>query len=79
MDLTSQRPRVGIRFRLLGELWKPHFMHIVKMTERGAIFNDESTKEFVFVTDLADIVQFEVDDRYHELQPNFHYEVNPVN
>ena len=76
-DLTTQRPSVGIRFRILGELWKPNFMHIVKMTDRGAIFNDQSTKEFVFVMDLAEVVQFEVDDRYNDLQPNFHYEVNP--
>jgi hypothetical protein len=74
-DLSGRR--IAVRFRTLGELWKPHFMQIVKITERGAIFSDESTKEFVFVPDLADIVQFEIDDRFQELQPHFHYEVSP--
>jgi hypothetical protein len=76
-DLMGRRESVGIRFRMLGELWKPHFMQIVKITERGAIFSDESTKEFVFVPDLSDIVQIEIDDRFQELQPHFHYEVSP--
>lgn len=66
---------VGIRFRTLGEMWKPNFMRLVRLTDRGAIFVDESSEEFVFVADLSDIVQFEIDDRFHNLQPHFHYEV----
>ena len=76
-DLSNRRPPVGVRIRMLGEMWKPSFMQIVKITERGAIFSDESTQEFVFIPDLDDVVQFEVDDRFQELQPHYHYEVNP--
>jgi hypothetical protein len=74
-DLGGRRMQVGIRFRMLGEMWKPHFMRLVRLTDRGAIFVDESTEEFVFVSELNDIVQFEIDDRFQELQPHFHYEV----
>src|SRR5262245_18528906 len=77
-DLLGRKSSVCIRFRLLGEMWKPNFMHVVKITERGAIFNDDYTHEFVFVSDLSDVVQFEIDDRYQEFQPHFHYEVNPT-
>lgn len=77
-ELALHNPGVGFRFRLLGEMWKPNFMHVVKLTERGAIFTDEQTKEFVFVSDLADIVQFEVDGRHREYQPHYHYEVSPA-
>jgi hypothetical protein len=76
-DLAGRRPPVGIRVRMLGELWKPHFMQIVKITERGVILSDESSKEFVFIPDISDVVQFEIDDRFQELQPHYHYEVNP--
>ena len=76
-DLTVQRSSVCIRFRLLGEMWKPNFMRVSRLTDRGLILVDESTKEFVFVSDLSDIVQFEIDDRFHDLQPHFHYEVIP--
>jgi hypothetical protein len=77
IDISIRKASVGFRFRLLGEMWKPNFMQIVKLTDRGAIFTDELTKEFVFVSDLSDIVQFEIDDRYQEYQPHHHYEVSP--
>ena len=70
---------MGIRFRMLGEMWKPNFMQMVRLTDRGAVFIDDSIKEFVFVSDLADVVQFELEDRHNELQPHFHYEVVPNN
>jgi hypothetical protein len=73
-DMHGRKNSVGFRFRLLGEMWRPNFMRIVKITERGAIFSDDQTKEFVFVADLADVVQFEIDDRLME----YHYEVAPA-
>ena len=76
--LAGRKTSVCFRFRMLGEMWKPNFMHVVKVTDRGAIFSDAYTQEFVFVSDLSDIVQFEIDDRYQEFQPHFHYEVNPA-
>jgi hypothetical protein len=75
-DLTGRRPVVGIRLRMLGEMWKPNFMSIVSVTDRGAVFIDDSIQEFVFVPDLSDVVQFELEDRFNDLQPHFHYEVN---
>jgi hypothetical protein len=76
-DLDGRRQTVGIRFRILGEMWKPNFMRLVRLTDRGAIFMDESTQEFVFVPELMDIVQVEVEDRLLDLEPHFHYEVTP--
>lgn len=77
-EMSGRKASVGFRFRLLGEMWRPNFMHIVKVTDRGAIFSDEQTKEFVFVSDLSDVVQFEVDGRLMEFQPHYHYEVAPA-
>jgi hypothetical protein len=76
-DLGMQKAEIGFRFRMLGEMWRPNFMRVVKLTDRGAIFMDESTEEFVFISDLADIVQIEIEDRFQDLQPHFHYEVTP--
>lgn len=77
-DLHLRGLSLGVRFRMLGEMWKPNFMKVVKITDRGAIFTDEATKEFVFVADLSDIVQFEIDDRHREFEPHHHYEVSPA-
>lgn len=77
-DLKEKRPDVCIRFRLLGEMWAESFMRVIMVTEKGAIFNDESINEFVNVSDLANIMQFEVDNRFQNFQPHYHYEVKGV-
>ena len=74
-DLKDKRPDVCIRFRLLGEMWAENFMRVIMVTEKGAIFNDESINEFVNVSDVANIMQFEIDNRFQNFQPHYHYEV----
>lgn len=76
-NLRDHRIGVCIRFRRLGEMWKRNFMQVVDLNERGAIFNDLSINEFVFVSDLDDIMQFELDYRYQSFEPFNHYEVTP--
>ena len=61
----------------MGEMWKRNFMAIVDINEKGAIFIDPTSEEFVFLTDLTDIIQFEVDNRFQVYEPFFHYEVTP--
>ena len=77
-DLKDKRPDVCVRFRLLGQMWAENFMRVIMITEKGAIFNDESINEFVNVSDLANIMQFEVGNRFQNFQPHYHYEVKPV-
>lgn len=77
-DLKDKRPDVCIRFRLLGEMWAENFMRVIMITENGAILNDETINEFVNVSDLANIMQFEIDNRFQNFQPHFHYEVKPA-
>lgn len=74
-DLRDKGRGLHVRFRLLGEMWKPNFMRLIKITERGAIFADETTKDLVFVSDLDEVIQFELDGRFQEFQPHYHYSV----
>jgi hypothetical protein len=76
-DLRDNRLNVCVRFRRLGEMWKSNFMRIVDLNDRGAIFNDETTNEFVFVMDLTEVMQFELDNRFQSYEPYYHYEVTP--
>jgi hypothetical protein len=76
-DLRDHKVDVSIRFRRMGEMWKSNFMTVVVLNERGAIFSDASTNEFVFAMDLSDIMQFELDNRYQAYEPFYHYEVTP--
>jgi hypothetical protein len=58
-------------------MWKSNFFRLHSMTEQGAIFTDESIQEFVFVSDLTEVMQFEIDFRFQDFQPHYHYEVTP--
>ena len=69
---------INIRYRLLGQLWHPNFLRIVKMTnDSGAVFYDSSRNTLLSLADLSAIIQFELDCPLHSFQPNFHYQVTP--
>lgn len=76
-NIRDHHVDVLIRFRKLGEMWKSNFMKVVDLNERGAIFNDVTISEFVFVMDLEEIMQFELDGRFQIFEPYYHYEVTP--
>ena len=77
IDLADKRPDISIRFRLLGELWSRDFFRVVRVTDKGAVFFDD-TQGLVSVSDLNFIMQVEIDKPFQGFQPYYHYEVNPV-
>jgi len=68
---------VCIRFRLLGEMWKSNFLRVIMISENGAMFKDERTNETIDITDLNNLMQFEIDGRFRQFQPHFHYDLIP--
>ena len=76
-EILEHQPNVCIRFRLLGEMWKTNFFRITQVTEKGGVFNDEINNKIVLVNDLNNIMQFEIDARFKEFQPLFHYDLEP--
>ena len=78
-DLQSNAPNNQIRIRSIGKMWQPNFLRIRKVTEKGAIFIDETVHEIIFVSNLSDVMQFEIEFRFREFQPHFHFDVNPSN
>ena len=77
IELKEKRPDICVRYRLLGEMWAQHFMRILQVTEKGAMFNDEASNKLVIITHLSNVMQFELDNRFQNYQPFFHYEVIP--
>ena len=77
IDLRDKRPDICIRLRLLGEMWLPHFMRIVLVTETGVVLNNEVSKTLVNVRNLSDVMQFEIDRRFQNFKPHFHYDLGP--
>ena len=73
IELRDKRPDICVRFRLLGEMWFPHFMRIVLVTETGVILNNEVSNTLVKVSHLIQVMQFEIDRRFQNFMPHFHY------
>jgi hypothetical protein len=78
-DLKENRPDICIRFRLLGDLWTRHFLCILALTEKGLmLINPHDDNKIIYLSDLSQIMQFELDAPFDGFQPHFHYEVNPL-
>jgi hypothetical protein len=75
IDLKEKRPDICIRYRLIGELWVTSFRRVVSVADSGASFNDEVHNKLFFLRDISNIMQFELDNRFQDYQPFFHYNV----
>jgi hypothetical protein len=51
---------------------------VIRVTEKGELLNDEVLNRLITVHDLSMIMQFEIDNRFQNFQPHFHYDVNPA-
>ena len=69
---------VGFRYRLVGQRWYLHFTKVLSLTDTGVTLIYPATSEILTIPDLLDIVQFEIDYRFHNYQPHFHYVVRPL-
>ena len=78
IDIRQCRPDICVRFRLLGEMWAVQFMAVLAVSDKGAIFTIDGNNSIVVVSDLTNIMQFEIDKPFRGYQPYFHYEVHPT-
>jgi hypothetical protein len=77
-ELKDLSPNTCVRFRLIGEMWQNSHCRVLKLTEKGAVLNDEKGNKLVFIQDLSNVMQFEVDQPFQNFQPHFHYTVDPA-
>jgi hypothetical protein len=76
-EIRDNQRDVSVRLRPLGKMWMTNYSVLVKVTDKGAIFADRITGEFTYVADLDNIAQFEIDSRFRDYHPHFHYEIKP--
>lgn len=79
VELKDKRPDICVRYRLLGEMWVMNSMRVISVTERGVMLNDERNNRLLNLPDLSSIMQFELDAPFMGFQPNYHYNVQPMN
>jgi hypothetical protein len=74
IEIHEHRVEVGVRFRLVGQMWHDQFVRIVGVTEDRVSMIDEPRQKVLNV-DLRHVVQFEFDGKFREFEPNFHYDI----
>ncbi len=78
VELKDHRSDICVRFRMMGQLWQQQFVRVVTITENRVLVNDERANKLLSI-DLSNVMQFEIDNRYQNFEPNYHYEVSPFN
>jgi hypothetical protein len=76
IEIKEHNPNICIRYRLLGSMWKPNFVRIINVSESRMMVNDEIENKLISL-DMGDIMQFELDSKFQNFEPYFHYEVSP--
>jgi hypothetical protein len=76
VTISDNSMPICFRYRIMGEMWQPHFMRVVRTTEKGVVLNDETQNKMLVVSDLTQIIQFELDGRIHTFEPNYHYDLS---
>jgi hypothetical protein len=77
IELKEHRPDICIRYRLIGQMWAQNFLRVVNITSNGVLLNDETLNKLITISDLSQIMQFELDKPFQAFQPYFHYTVLP--
>lgn len=77
IDIKDHEPNICVRFRLIGEMWQVYMTRIITITENRVLVHDETSNKLISI-DLNNVMQFEIDARFRDIEPYYHYEVKPV-
>lgn len=66
---------VGFRYRLIDDVWRPDFMRVSQLTERGVILEADHGSRLLFISNLSAIAQFELNNSCRQFIPYLHYNV----
>lgn len=74
-DVKVLRPDIGVRLRLLGDLWQQYYFLILRIGENDLTLKEEHSDRSIHIPDFNLIVQFELSNTFKQYQPHFHYSV----
>lgn len=77
-EIRDLSPDISIRMRLMGEMWQPAYLRIFQLTEKGVALYEELSRKLIMISDLTQVMQFELDQGFKQYQPHFHYSVDPA-
>jgi hypothetical protein len=67
---------VNFRCRQTGEMWMKHHCQVNSINDKSVLLYDASNGKYYLIK-LNNIMQFDIDNRFHHYQPHFHYDVLP--
>jgi hypothetical protein len=76
--LQDKSPDTCIRFRLIGKMWNDSFMNVRDVTDLGIAFvNRDASNQQISISNLANVIQFELENSFENYRAHFHYSVQP--
>jgi hypothetical protein len=75
-EIKDHKLPIGIRYRTLGQMWQNHYFKVFLVTTTGTVLIDQKTNKTEIVSNISDIIQFELDSRFQIYEPNHHYTVS---
>jgi hypothetical protein len=76
-SLATYTKGICFRWRQVGEMWMKHHCRVIDVKDKTAVFFDEVENRYYLVR-INSIMQFDLDERFQQFQPNYHYEVAPA-
>jgi hypothetical protein len=76
-EILDLRPDISLRFRVLGSMWQPAFLHITDIFDQKVILRNPASAKVYVIDDINMVTQFELEDRFRTFQPNHHYSIKP--
>lgn len=76
-ELDDIQSHTCVKVRLLGQRWQQSFMSVVNICDDGVLLYDHSNGAFLHISEVDDIIQFEIDQSFQIFEPHFHYYVVP--
>ena len=74
IGLKEHATNTCIRLRMLGEMWQDYFQRIISISEERVLLYDEVKNKLQSFA-ISHVMQFELDHKFRELQPHYHYSV----
>ena len=73
LELWEHSPQTRVRFRLMGKMWNANFLQVIHITSGDAIIVQEKDK--MKHISIREVIQSELDGKFRDLKPHFHYKV----
>ena len=77
-EIKDHGPDIGVRMRLMGEMRQALHFRIFQLTEKGVALYEDLSRKLVMISDLSQVMQFELDQIFKQYHPHFHYSIDPA-